>query len=156
MSDPYATHIATLAAVGKDVRFVLELGAGRYSTKVFLDYQFYPKLERLVSIEHDSEWIKILKKEIEDGRLELIHVNEPIEDFLKTIDLTSFDLIFVDNSTSSERRIATIQFLAAQNLKCKVVLHDYDYAPYREAAGGFKNKVVYQEEIPNTAVVWND
>jgi hypothetical protein len=55
-SDPYASHLGLLTRIGPGITQVLELGAGQYSTPLFLDRAVYPDLKRLVSIEPDRKW----------------------------------------------------------------------------------------------------
>ena len=50
---PFATHVPLLRAVGKGIKTVLELGAGEFSTRLFLDRTYYPDLIELVTVEQD-------------------------------------------------------------------------------------------------------
>lgn len=151
-NDPYASHIPFLTRIGKGVHSVLELGCGLYSTSLFLDLTVYPDLVKLVSVEHDYTWARRMAL---DPRLTMIITPEPIEDYLATLNLGQFNLIFVDNSTDWETRAKTIRWLAQQDLgQARVVIHDYEYASYQEAAAGFTRRIVDSTTLPHTAMVW--
>jgi predicted O-methyltransferase YrrM len=152
---PYAAHIPFLTSIGGDVTSVLELGSGLYSTPLFLSREAFPKVTRVVSIEHDLTWAdKVLARVAGDDRLTLVIIPEPLEDYLATLRLDDFDLIFVDHSASWEPRTLTIQWLAYHVGRSKVAIHDYDYTPYYRAANGFPNQIVGTARRPHTALVW--
>lgn len=154
--DPYSTHLPILASLGPNGhRHILELGAGAFSTPLFLDRSKFPAVESVLSIEHDEEWAKRVRAANTDPRLSLSVVPEPIEPFLDSLDLGRFDLIFVDNSDKPERRIETIKWIAGHATTQVVVLHDLEREDYRAAADGFRHLVVYSEHTPYTGVATN-
>lgn len=154
--DPYSTHLPILRALGPNGhRRILELGAGAFSTPLFLDRAVFPLVELVFSIEHDRAWAEQVQAANSDPRLEMHVVPEPIEPFLDILDLSKFDLIFVDNSDKAERRVATIQWIAQHATNQVVVLHDLERDDYRDAAGGFRHLVVYCEHTPYTGVGFN-
>jgi hypothetical protein len=132
-----------------DAKSVLELGMGRYSTPMFLDREIFPFLTRLVSIESDPAWAKPAT----DPRHEVHAYPEPIEPLLRTFDLEQFDLIFVDNSDSADRRIATLKYISSRRpLKAKVLVHDWER--YHDAITGFSFCILDDRQLPHTALVW--
>ncbi len=147
---PFATHIPLLKALGREIETVLELGAGAYSTSLFLDRLWYPRLRQLVSIEQKAEWIV----EAGNPRHQVHLVPEPIEPFLDTLDLDQFNLIFVDNSDSGLRRCDTLRYVASRCSQSIVVAHDYDIPSYCEAATGFAHGIIDDRQKPYTALLW--
>lgn len=153
--DPWSTHLPLLRTLGPGIRSVLELGAGVYSTPVFLDQALYPDVVRVDSVEHDREWAERVLAACPDPRLALYVVPEPIEDFLVLLPLDEYDLILVDNSDKAERRVATIQWIARHANRQLVVLHDLERDDYREAAGGFRHLTIHKDFVPWTGVARN-
>jgi predicted O-methyltransferase YrrM len=147
---PFATHIPLLKALGHEIETVLELGAGIYSTSLFLNRLWYPQLRQLVSVEQKAEWIV----EADDPRHQVLLTPEPIESLLDTLDLDQFDLIFVDNSDSGERRCDTLRYVASRCGQSIVVAHDYDIPSYCEAATGFSHGIIDDRQKPYTALLW--
>ena len=147
---PFGTHVNLLRALGPGIKTVLELGAGEFSTRLFLDRAYYPDLVELVTVEQDRNWV-ICEN---DPRYKIAIVAEPIEPFLACMDLTKVDLIFVDNSTSGERRCDTLRWVAAHAGKSLVVAHDFDVPSYAEAAAGFEYQIVDDRQAPWTALIW--
>ena len=146
--DPWASHLPLLRTCGWATN-VLELGMGRYSTPTFLDRAVYPFLERLVSIESNPDWMRAS----DDPRHEVHAYPEPIEALLDTMDLDTFDLIFVDNSDKAESRIATLKYVCARRPhKAKVLIHDWER--YHDAVTGFRFGILDDRQMPQTALVW--
>jgi hypothetical protein len=148
---PFGTHVNLLCALGPGIKTVLELGAGAFSTSLFLDRDYYPDLIELTTIEQDREWVLAGA----DPRHKVVIEPEPIEPFLEgVLDLDSFDLIFVDNSTFGERRCDTLRWLAKHVGRSLVVAHDFNVLSYAEAAGGFDCKIIDDRQVPWTALLW--
>jgi predicted O-methyltransferase YrrM len=153
--DPYASHIPFLTSIGSGITTVLELGPGRYSTALFLNREAFPKVTRVLSIEHNQEWAsRVHGLYVADPRWTLVVIMEPLEDYLATLQLDDFDLIFVDHSATWEARTLTIKWLVDNVGRSKVVIHDFEYPSYVEAAAGFPNRIVDTDHTPNTAMVW--
>lgn len=148
----YATHLDFLTRLGPGVRTVLELGAGKYSTSLFLNRDVYPDLTQLVSVEHVREWIELLPQ---DPRLMTIIVEDPATSVLPHLGEVKFDLVFVDNSPCEYREKA-ILWLKAHTRGVKIVIHDFEYDAYQVAAEGFAHIEVDKTLVPWTAMVWND
>lgn len=138
-TNPYATHLDILRAL--EPERVLEFGPGYYSTALFLSM---PKLERLVSIEHDHQWRKVLRAEFSDPRWEL---RTPAQ----TPSLRDFDLVLIDDGESEGWRVDTIRKVLSGKHP-RVVIHDAEVAQYREAIGD-KPHFIYRGRTPQTAVV---
>lgn len=136
-SEPFSTHIPALIAVGRHhaVRRVLELGCGPHSTGLFLDRRCFPGVEKLVSIENDPEWHrKILQQFPDEGRLELRLVPSTITTGVVSLDISSFDLIFIDDSKTGAERVRSIEHVLPGIAAHAVALvHDFEFQPYREA-----------------------
>ena len=139
--DRYASHVRVLQALPSviDVRRVLELGAGDYSTRVFLSM---PDLEQLTSIENDPEWAE--RAATDDVRHDMRLVSGPIA--LNLPPLEDYDLVFIDDSTSAADRAGTIRAVLSQPHP-PVVIHDCEVAEYAAAIG----QCSY---LPATAVVF--
>ena len=153
-NDPYATHLNMLVAVGNEAKTILELGAGRYSTGMFLNKELFPFVEKLVTVESDPNWADAVK--VNDPRHDMIVIPEPIETYLDTLDLESFDMIFVDNSTSGDRRCDTLRYVSEKVKKPLVVMHDFQVSTYAEAAKSFKHIIIDNRQEPWTALGWNN
>lgn len=151
IADRWGTHVNLLRSVGAGIKSVLELGMGTNSTPLFLDRAYYPDLTELCSVESDPAWVEMCRTD--DPRHKVATVPEPIEPFLGMVNWNSVDLIFLDNSSSHERRIDTIRYISALDSRALVVMHDYDYAPYREAVSGFNFVLVDDRQEPWTALL---
>ncbi len=149
-SSTFATHINLLRALGPGIRTVLELGAGEFSTQLFLDRRYYPDLEELVTVEQNREWVIAP----DDMRHKIAIVAEPIEPFLGLVGLDACDLIFADNSMLRERRCDTLRWLACHVGRSLVVAHDFEIEMYREAAAGFDHAIIDDRQEPWTALLW--
>jgi hypothetical protein len=147
ISDPYGTHEPVLRALAPISKNVLELGGGMYSTPLFLEN---PLLKRLVTVEDDPDWAAKIRSE---HPLHLL-ITESAIDYVNASHL-AFDLILVDNATSSGERAKTIRTVANRKPRAVVVVHDYEQFLYRDAAQ-FDNKWVYNQAEPWTGVCWNE
>src|SRR5215213_4818969 len=111
----YATHVPILIGLAgiRRVERVLELGCGNYSTKTFLNRSAFPHLKTLQSFENDDAWANTIRTDVaHDSRCSITSVTGAMADAVSTLDLESFDLIFIDDSTTSEQRAATIRSLS--------------------------------------------
>lgn len=143
-SSPYATHLSVLDKLDRPKK-VLELGAGAYSTPYFLEHA-----KSVVSLETSPEWYAWVSDNFENRKLDLRLV-EDIPRALEKIDLTKFDLVFVDNGDSAAERGAVIRAVLSKPHPT-VVVHD------AEVYGGLLNELapgheVFRDEEPWTAVV---
>jgi len=158
--NPYATHIPILLGLPRllKIRHLLELGCGEYSTLTFLNRSVFPDLEILTSFENDLAWKeRIARLAGSDPRINLKLVVGTMSDAIFEADLQSFDLVFIDDSASGELRTETIREVIRKLGKSQVVvIHDYEYEPYRKAAKGASNHFQFDSLNPNTGIVWND
>ena len=150
-SSTFATHVNLLKTLGPGIKTVLELGAGEFSTRLFLDRSFYPDLTELHTVEQDRNWVICQ----EDPRHKISIVPEPIEPFLNTLNFDDYDLIFADNSMLRERRCDTLRYVASHTNRSLVVSHDFEIDMYREAAKGFDHTIIDDRQIPWTTLLWN-
>jgi hypothetical protein len=153
-TSPFATHVNLLRALGAGtIRTVLELGAGEFSTRTFLDRKWFPDLTHLLTVEHDADWAERMKSD--DLRAQLIVVPEPINFSLEAIHLPAYDLILCDNSASGDWRCYALRYLAKHVDRSLVVAHDYDVLTYQEAAKEFRHSLIDDRQRPWTALLWN-
>lgn len=152
--DPYATHVPVLIGIAKttEIKRVLELGSGPYSTSLFLDRSVFPHLEQLVSHEDDVEWKSVVLEEVgADPRLDfrmVPAVNASVPD-----DLSGFDLIFVDDSREIPERARTIASVLAKRPSGLVVIHDFQFRQYRSAARSYRHRHVFSAFTPQTGLI---
>lgn len=152
-SDPYATHLPVLQAIGAKlpIKRVLELGCGPYSTPTFLDVNVYPELEVLTAVEgyaNYREWARQVFDE--DKRLTILSV----EGF-RLHQTTGYDLILVDNGRSKFERIQAIKLVSGLYPEdVLVIIHDFEQDEYQQAAD-FDWVEIYKELTPWTAACWN-
>jgi hypothetical protein len=155
----YSTHVPILMALAsiREIRSVLELGCGYYSTLTFLNRSAFPHLERLQSIENDTSWAEIIQASAQDDqRWALKLVDGGIADAVTHLDLEAYDLILIDDSKSSAQRAATIRAVAAcEPQRPWIVIHDYEVDEYRDAASGFKHRYRFKTYNPQTGLVCN-
>ena len=155
----YATHLPVLIGVAgiRKVERVLELGCGNYSTKTFLNRAAFPHLKELRSVENDPLWARTMRLGVAgDSRCTITFTSGSIADAISTINLEEFDLIFVDDSTSAEQRVATITALSALHPQNPwTVIHDYEVAEYQRAATRFSHRFIFDAYNPATGVVFN-
>lgn len=136
---------------------ILELGSGRYSSRIFLDKDFFPLVEKVDSFENDQNWSDIVRDLLgNDERFELTCRQGAISKQIESIDLEKYDLIFIDDSVTSEERSKTIQTIASKGPKRPVaVIHDFDHFPYRKASSRFRYSFRFDSMNPHTGVLSN-
>jgi len=158
--DAYLTHMPVLLALGRslEVKRVLELGCGRFSTLTFMDRDHFPVLERLDSVENDKDWAaQVVALSGDDGRLNMHVVEGAVAESLSGFDLDTYDLIFIDDALTRDERVRTIRTVGAALPKhAIVVIHDYDMLVYRKAARCFRHRYRFTALYPNTGIAWNE
>lgn len=158
-AEPYLTHIPILLSVPRwrCIGSVLEFGCGAFSTRAFLEREYFPDLERLESYENDPVWAERISERLRgETRLNLNVVNGALCNAVRDLDLDQFDLIFVDDAATGEERTKTIRTIAAKHPRRALVLvHDFEYLPYRQAARSFRNRFRFTGLNPNTGILWN-
>jgi hypothetical protein len=144
----YASHLPVLQSFGHlNIHRVLELGAGKFSTTLFLDREAFPVLVRLDSYEDDPHWRNLIHRTIDDKRL------RSLSQYAR-LDPDDYDLILIDSGRSADERITAIQHIVSLNTKAIVIIHDYDN-PYYQAVTRFEHIRIYSQLTPWTAVCWN-
>lgn len=152
----YATHLPILVAISKvcDIRRVLELGSGVYSTPLYLDRAIFPNLVSLVSLENEPEWgATVLATAGSDSRLDLRLVTAIAPAIPESLD--EYDLIFVDDSRTSAERSATIREVIRRRPTGLVAIHDFEQRSYRRAARSFGHRLIFGSFTPQVGVVWS-
>ncbi len=155
----YSTHVPVLIGLAKirEIKTVLELGCGHYSTLTFLNHSAFPQLERLQSLENDASWAETIAEAAKhDRRWTLTLVDGEIADSISALDLEAFDLILIDDSKTAAQRASTIRRISAKNPQHPwLVIHDFEVEDYRKAASGFKYKHAFKAYNPWTGLVCN-
>lgn len=156
----FASHLPILVGLASlmPVRLVLELGAGHYSTPTFLDRGAFPKLEKLCSVEDDPVWVDKMSEVVrEDARVDLVTVAKPMSEAVAKFQAGTYDLVLVDDSTGQDERAETIRRVADDSTgsTALVMIHDYEWELYQEAAAQFRRRFQFTALVPNTGVVWN-
>src|ERR1051325_1354541 len=158
-SNDYATHIPILVGIAQrfTIRRVLELGCGPFSTPTFLNTEVFSDLEQLDSYETDHSWFdKSVTAFARDWRYRPHFVNGAMSASLNETELSRFDLIFVDDSTTVIERAETIRRLASRPSPTQLIaIHDFEISDYREAASTFEHQQIFRAFTPQTGVVWN-
>ena len=153
----YATHVPILIGLARlrEIKSVLELGCGYYSTLTFLNRAAFPHLEQLQSVENDASWAETIHEAAKsDERWTLKLIRREIAEAVP--DLEAFDLILIDDSKTSAQRSATIRAVAGkQPQRPWVVIHDFEIEDYRRAAAGFKQRHIFKAFNPETGVLSN-
>jgi len=155
----YATHIPVLLSLAQAIKVekVLELGCGEYSTLTFLNTTAFPSLVTLDSLETDQAWLDKISEVVgDDSRLRSRFVPGAMLTAIEETNLDEYDLIFVDDSTTSEERSATITALSRRQPKRPViVIHDFEVQAYRHAAKTFQHQFTSRAFNPQIGIVWN-
>ena len=155
----YATHVPILIGLARvrEIKSVLEFGCGYYSTLTFLNRSVFPQLERLQSVENDSSWGETLEEVAgKDDRWVLNLIQGDIADAVPGLDLETFDLILIDDSTNSAQRAATIRAVAnRQPRRPWIAIHDFEVEEYQRAARGFEKRYIFKSYNPQTGLVCN-
>lgn len=145
----HATHLPILIGLGMvyPIKRVLEYGAGFFSTPLFLSSVVFPKVELVVSVEPDLEWIRRIQEKTElDNRL-----------FFQADDLDiepgHFDMVLIDNSPA-EFRAETIRKIV-RSVPGLVVVHDSEYPPYKKEITDFVYRFDYSTFNPETSICCN-
>ena len=154
IEDNVGTHVTVLDLIIRlqNVRRILEFGSGVYSTNKLLEF---PNLEQLVSYEDNPGWFKKIAV-VKDSKLKLV-LDSDLLNIARTIDLDSFDLIFIDCSATPKARAPIVEAVAKRKPKAIVVLHDIDdelnHFPW--AIEDFDNRSIHNHRYPGTGILWN-
>lgn len=159
LGSPFATHLPVLIGLSRTVspRRVLELGAGFYSTGLFLNRAVFPELEELHSFENDAEWFdRLLPHTQRDARSHLTLHRGPMCQVIDHLKLEQYDLILIDDSQTLRERCETIDCVANQIASAKLcVIHDFNNKEYRHAARRFPHRFRFDALFPETGVCWS-
>ena len=132
--DAYATHIPVLVGVSQIVapERILELGGGLFSTPALSNPEFFPTVKHVHTLEDSAEWATKIRSAVSGGdRVTVDHVPS-VPDHVATMDLSAYDLIFVDDSISIAERTRTLRsVLNRARASAVVVVHDYEVRSYR-------------------------
>lgn len=155
--EPHATHIPILLGLARllNIRSVLEFGSGRFSTLSFLNRAAFPQLETLRSFENDAAWFEEISSHTQhDPRISLELLQGDMTQAVKKVDISKFDLTFIDDSLRASDRAATIRAVGGNHASLAVV-HDFEVFAYRRASTDFDHRFRFDALNPNTGVLWN-
>lgn len=151
----YASHIPVLEGIvaTMPVRRVIEFGAGRWSTRFFLDRDACPDVEHVLSLEENEEWFSVVRdKHQDDPRLELVLGSQSeLLDRMRRAERS--DVALVDGSIDIRR--PAIDAMKEAGAVAIIVAHDsedptYNYDGVREQ---FRYSWEYDGETPRTLVL---
>jgi hypothetical protein len=157
-TEPMATHLPVLIGLARllPIRCVLEFGSGSFSTNAFLNRSAFPDLEVLQSYENDATWYETVRQIVKtDTRLTLAFLDGLMHSVIDAKAVQNYDLVFIDDSSNSYQRSATIRTIIAAQPKLAVI-HDFETFAYRRATKGSYRCYRFSALLPNTGVVWND
>ena len=158
-ANDHATNIPVLCALGLlfEVRSVLELGSGLFSTLSFLNKDLFPDLEFIHSYENNPEWhAKVNEQTRRDNRITLTYVDGPLAVLVPGIELSTYDLIFIDDGTKAAVRAESIKAVVRHHSPHNViVVHDFDVETYIRAAEGVSKQFTMKAYNPHTGILWD-
>jgi hypothetical protein len=156
LENPYSTHAPVLIGLSKTLRpkRVVEFGGGAVSTRLFLDRNFFPQLEKLITLEDDAAWAHQLNQwHAGDDRFEVRHPGDR-DDLLK-MELDKADLVFVDNAQSAHERAKTVYNVLQIQRKFMLVVHDAEKREYARRFYG-RTPIYVDAWRPLTAIIPSD
>ncbi len=161
----WASHRPVLRAIGNtfDIETAIEWGAGKYSTPLFLGRDAFPELTKLISVEHDSEWLARLKNEhgINDDRWhpQLEHI-DMMPELAGMLDVA--DLVFLDcgrpTAFHSDYHIRGALLEHYEKSDSIVVMHDVETKPLHAYGNdaNYKYKACFKPRLgPHTGIFSN-
>jgi hypothetical protein len=136
---------------------VLELGCGLYSTPLFLDSNCWPALQEITSVETDGQWLQRLASRLgHDPRWRPQLIETTVAQWLRSernnLDISGYDLIFVDDSAGVLQRSETLRALLSQNPSCPIVVHDVEQWRLRRRVWARRPYVIFDAFTPQTGV----
>jgi hypothetical protein len=157
--EAYGSHLPVLIAVARLLRprRLLELGAGLFSTAAFADKALFPTLEGIVSLEDDPKWLRRIEKQLHANHRVGLKAVRAIPDWVATADLAAHDLIFIDNGRQIAERVSTIRaVLCRARSDAVIVVHDFQYAPYKDAVTDPWTAFSFDACAPSTGIIFQD
>lgn len=158
--EPYSTHIPVVIGISSllNIKNVLEIGTGIFSTGTFLNKEIFPNISKLESYEDDFSWAETIKKKFGgDPRLHLNLVQYPMFIAMHDIKMNSFDLVLIDDSQNESDRAKTINELCKKDLRNSIIIiHDFEIKAYRKAAKSLKHYFTFSSFTPCTGVLWSN
>lgn len=118
-------------ALSREIYTVTEYGAGKFSTRFWLDKERFPNLCLLHIFEDDPQWAKAVEEKLE-GPVRWILTKASLYDYMDETNFDS-DLYFIDNGKSMFERIFLIQELGKKLPQGIIVIHDTDIWEYQVA-----------------------
>lgn len=155
--EAYATHMPILMGLAGIVRpkRVLELGSGMCSTPQFVNKETFPTIEFLHSLEDDAAWADKVQQAIgaDNPRCMLERVPS-VPGWADKAELNSYDLIFVDDSTTIVGRTSTLRAVIAKaSPNAVVVVHDFEIRSYQRVVPADVTQLVVPAFKPMTGII---
>jgi hypothetical protein len=153
-SDPYSTHIPILIglSIAHRVKKVVEYGSGFNSTFLFLNHDVFSSLTKIDSYENYPEWYEKVKAELKSDLVNYVFVDGLMANSVRSDDIDSSDLVFIDDSYTAHERALTIDSVIKFNPKM-CVIHDFENIQYRWCC--IKSNIKYyrfKSILPNVGV----
>lgn len=156
ISNPYFTHQPFLIEILKNTTGnILELGCGEGSTLVIREI-IKNTTRKLVSLESDFSWFRKYAH-LADESHQLYHVNASNEDtietgniwvdFIKSMRLNDFEVVFIDSWPYASRKLCFDYFLNKVKI---IVFHDFEFFPVNNIIGNVVNTEINKEKVKIT------
>ena len=150
---PYFTHQPFFIEILKNTSGnILELGCGEGSTLMIREMIKNTK-RKLVSLESDLTWLNKYIH-LSDGTHKLYHVNasndDTVEtgniwvDFIKSMQLHDFEIVFIDSSPWSSRTSTFYHFLDKVKI---IIMHDFDFFPINNIIGNVVSREIKDGKV---------
>lgn len=153
----YASHVPMLKAIAGSfpIRTVREFGAGLHSTPLFLNAEYFPDVESVISHEQRDDWIHRVQAVCRDERLTMMRT--PMEAMPDWASAARVDLAFIDCDDSPTDDYSTRAKLLDACRECGiVVVHDAERMAEQIEHAGYRYCAVDRPEgKPHTAVLSN-
>lgn len=126
---------------------------GFYSTPLFLNPNVCPSLKLLHSIENDPSWFdQVRSASMPDKRWKPEIRQGSVSASIPRLDISAYDLIFIDDSADHISRSRTIQAVYAGRPRCPVVIHDAESWRLRTRIWLHRPSLIFDVFNPQTAV----
>ena len=135
--EAFATHMPILIGLAGifQSRNILELGGGTFSTPALLNEAYFPSVAAVHTVEDDLCWFKTLSEYCKDSDKSRISKVSSVSQYIEDIDLSPYDLIFIDDSKTVAERARTIEsVLRLERPDTFVAVHDFEVRAYRRCA----------------------
>lgn len=158
-ANPYATHLPVLIGLAMLTRprHVLELGGGLISTPALADKRIFPTVESLHTVEDNMDWARKVEAAVEGVGHARVERTDSVPELADRMDLSQYDLIFIDDSDRDVDRARTIRAILSRcPPRANVVIHDFEWRIYRRAVPARWHRFTLLVWRPTTGVIWRE